>query len=313
MRAFGPVPSRRLGRSLGVNNIPPKYCTYSCIYCQIGRTTNLIAERRAFYKPDEVVDDVMRLAEEVSRRGERIDYLTFVPDGEPTLDLNLGYEIEGLKPLGIPIAVLTNGSLLWMEDVRRDLLKADWVSLKVDAASEGVWRRINRPHGSLSLEEIWEGMRLFAGEFDGTLATETMMVKDVNDDEDELEAIASFLAELQPDVAYIAVPTRPPAERWVEPASEESLNAAYQIFSDLLSHVELLIGFEGEDFAYSGDVERDILSITSVHPMREDALRALLRRAGADWSLVERLIETERLRVVEYKGGRFYLRHLGSR
>jgi len=312
LKAFGPVPSRRLGRSLGVNNIPPKYCTYSCIYCQIGRTTNLIAERGAFYKPDEVVDDVMRLVEEVSRRGERIDYLTFVPDGEPTLDLNLGHEIESLKPLGIPIAVLTNGSLLWMEEVRRDLLKADWVSLKVDAASEGVWRRINRPHGSLSLEEIWEGMRLFAGEFDGTLATETMMVKDVNDDEDELEAIASFLAELQPDVAYIAVPTRPPAERWVEPASEESLNAAYQIFSEHLNHVELLIGFEGEDFAYSGDVERDILSITSVHPMREDALRALLQRAGADWSLVERLIETERLRVVEYKGGRFYLRHLGS-
>jgi len=313
LKAFGPVPSRRLGRSLGVNNIPPKYCTYSCIYCQIGRTTNLIADRGAFYKPDDVVGDVMRLVEEVSRRGERIDYLTFVPDGEPTLDLNLGHEIEGLKPLGIPIAVLTNGSLLWMEDVRRDLLKADWVSLKVDAASEGVWRRINRPHGSLSLEEIWEGMRLFAAEFNGTLTTETMMVKDVNNDEDELEAIASFLAELQPDVAYIAVPTRPPAERWVKPASEEALNAAYQIFSELLSHVELLIGFEGEDFAYSGDVERDILSVTAVHPMREDALRALLRRAGADWSLVERLIETERLRVVEYKGGRFYLRHLGSR
>ena len=313
MKAFGPVPSRRLGRSLGVNNIPPKYCTYSCIYCQIGRTTNLILDRRAFYKPDEVVGDVMRLVEEVSRRGERIDYLTFVPDGEPTLDLNLGHEIEGLKPLGIPIAVLTNGSLLWMEEVRRDLLKADWVSLKVDAASEGVWRRINRPHGSLSLEEIWEGMRLFAAKFNGTLTTETMMVKDVNDDEDELEAIASFLAELQPDVAYIAVPTRPPAERWVEPASEESLNAAYQIFSEHLNHVELLIGFEGEDFAYSGDVERDILSVTAVHPMREDALRALLRRAGADWSLVERLIEAERLRVVEYKGGRFYLRHLGSR
>ncbi|MCD6479390.1 radical SAM protein [Candidatus Bathyarchaeota archaeon] len=313
MKAFGPVPSRRLGRSLGVNNIPPKYCTYSCIYCQIGRTTNLTAERRAFYKPDEVVGDVMRLVGEVSRRGERIDYITFVPDGEPTLDLNLGEEIEGLKPLGIPIAVLTNGSLLWMEEVRRDLLKADWVSLKVDAASEGVWRRINRPHGSLSLEEIWEGMTLFAAEFNGTLATETMMVKGVNDDEDELEAIASFLAELQPDVAYIAVPTRPPAERWVEPASEESLNAAYQIFRGRLSHVELLIGFEGEEFAYSGDVERDILSITSVHPMREDALRALLQRAGADWSLVERLIETERLRVVEYKGSHFYLRHLSLR
>jgi len=313
LKAFGPVPSRRLGRSLGVNNIPPKYCTYSCVYCQIGRTTNLIAERRAFYEPNMVVGDVERLVEEVSRRGERIDYITFVPDGEPTLDLNLGEEIEGLKPLGIPIAVLTNGSLLWRGDVRRDLLMADWVSLKVDAASEEDWRRINRPHGSLNLERVWEGMRLFAGEFEGTLTTETMMVKGVNDEEDELEAIASFISTLRPDVAYIAVPTRPPAERWVEPASEEALNTAYQIFSEHLNHVELLIGFEGEDFAYSGDVERDVLSITSVHPMREDALRALLQRAGADWSLVERLIETERLRVVKYKGSRFYLRHLTPR
>jgi len=313
LRAFGPVPSRRLGRSLGVNNIPPKFCTYSCIYCQVGRTTGLSYHRRAFYDPDEVVGDVKHLVEEVSRRGEHIDYITFVPDGEPTLDVNLGLEIDGLRPLDLPIAVLTNGSLLWREEVREDLLKADWVSLKVDASSERVWRRINRPHRSLSLSDIWEGMRVFAGEYRRALTTETMMVRGVNDDEAELKAIADFISELNPHRAYIAVPTRPPAESWIEPVDEEALNMAYQIFREHLDGVELLVGFEGEDFAYSGDVERDILSVTSVHPMREEALRALIQKAGAEWSLVEELVETGRLRRVEYKGGRFYLRHLGFR
>ena len=112
MIAFGPVPSRRLGRSLGINNIPAKVCSYSCIYCQLGRTIKISVERRAFYNPEKVFENVRRKVEEAKIRGEKIDYLTFVPDGEPTLDLNLGVEMELLKGMGIPIAVLTNSSLL---------------------------------------------------------------------------------------------------------------------------------------------------------------------------------------------------------
>jgi wyosine [tRNA(Phe)-imidazoG37] synthetase (radical SAM superfamily) len=108
MRAFGPVPSRRLGRSLGINNIPPKACTYSCVYCQVGRTSEMQVERRSFYDPEEVVQDVWDRVQRSTEAGETIDYLTFVPDGEPTLDVHLGREIELLKPLGIPIAVITN-------------------------------------------------------------------------------------------------------------------------------------------------------------------------------------------------------------
>ena len=132
MITFGPVPSRRLGRSLGINNIPPKVCSYSCAYCQVGRTTQMEVERRPFYRPEEILDEVREKVENSWEQGKAIDYLTFVPDGEPTLDINLGREIEILKPLGIKVAVISNASLIWNEGVREVLSKADWVSLKVE-------------------------------------------------------------------------------------------------------------------------------------------------------------------------------------
>jgi len=162
MIAFGPVPSRRLGRSMGINNIPPKVCTYSCVYCQLGRTTKMPVERRAFYEPEEILRDVQKKVERAKEAGERIDYLTFVPDGEPTLDVNLGNEVELLRSLGIKIAIITNSSLIWREDVREDLMKADWVSVKMDSVREETWREINRPHGALRLSSILDGALKFA-------------------------------------------------------------------------------------------------------------------------------------------------------
>lgn len=314
MIAFGPVPSRRLGKSLGVNNIPDKVCTYACVYCQIGRTLRMEVERRPFYEPELIFGEVREKVEEAEERGERIDYITFVPDGEPTLDINLGREIDLLKELGIKLAALTNASLIWREDVRNDLLKLDFVSLKVDAVSENLWRRIDRPHKSLSLERILEGMLEFRAYFDGKLVTETMLVDGI-DYGDEFERIADFLAELKPDVVYIAIPTRPPAETWVKPASEETINRAFQTFVERLGggRVEYLIGYEGNAFAFTGNVEEDLLSITSVHPMREDAVEEFLRKANADWGVVERLLSEEKLIELEYNGKRFYMRKLKSR
>ena len=313
MRAYGPVPSRRLGQSLGINHVPPKVCTYSCVYCQLGRTDRMRCERREFYPPEEVVGDVEEQVRRAREKDERIDYLTFVPDGEPTLDANLGREIELLEPLGIKMAVLSNASLMWMEEVREDLLGADWVSLKVDAVTDDVWRRVDRPHGRLEIETVLEGMREFADVFEGELATETMLVRGLNDDGEEAARVAAFLQELDPDKAYVAIPTRPPAEAWVEPADEEAVNRAYHIFEGGLRHMEYLIGYEGDAFASTGDVREDLLSITSVHPMREEAVRKLLSRAGSSWSTVERLIEEEKLIELLYGGKRFYMRKLPGR
>ncbi|MCO6041413.1 radical SAM protein [Thermococcus alcaliphilus] len=314
MIAFGPVPSRRLGKSLGINNIPDKVCSYACVYCQIGRTLRMEIERRSFYPPGLVFEEVKRKVEEAKEKGEHIDYLTFVPDGEPTLDANLGKEIEMLKSLNIPLAILTNSSLIWREDVREDLLKLDFVSLKLDAVTEDLWRKVDRPHKSLKLDKILEGMLEFRKEFKGKLVTETMLIDGINYG-DEFKKIAKFLRKLNPDIAYIAVPTRPPWEKWVKPAREEVINLAFQTFAEAIGEekVEYLIGYEGNAFAFTGNVEEDILSIAAVHPMREDALKELLKKANAEWDVVEKLIAEGKLIELEYGGKRFYMRKLKSR
>jgi len=312
MMAYGPVPSRRLGQSLGINHIPPKICSYSCVYCQLGRTISMQSERREFYPPDEIVREVEEQVSKARDRDERIDYLTFVPDGEPTLDINIGREIELLKPLGIKMAVISNASLMWREDVRSDLLKADWVSMKVDAVTETLWRRVNRPHGALEHRAVLEGMKAFAEIFKGELATETMLIKGLNDGGKEAEKIADFLTDLRPEKAYVALPTRPPAEKWAKPADERAINRAYQIFDEKLKHVEYLIGYEGNAFAFTGNVEEDLLSITSVHPMREEGVDMLLSKAGENWDTVHRLIEKHKLVETEYMGKKFYMRKLPS-
>ncbi len=313
MIAFGPVPSRRLGRSLGINNIPPKVCTYACVYCQLGRTIKMQVERRAFYEPEEVVRAVRDKVEKANEAGETIDCLTFVPDGEPTLDVHLGREIELLKPLGIKIAVISNGSLLWREDVREDLMKANWVSLKIDSTREKVWHRIDRPHGTLQLALILDGMREFATAYGGELVTETMLVQGVNDGDNHVREVAGFLSRLKPARAYLSIPTRPPAEEWVRPPGEGVINRAYQILSESMGRVEYLIGYEGNAFAFTGDVEEDLLSITSVYPMREEAVSEFLARAGADWPVVHGLIAQGQLIETEYEGRKFFMRKLCGR
>lgn len=313
MKAYGPVPSRRLGHSLGINNIPPKTCTYSCVYCQLGRTIKMQVERGAFYRPEEIVKEVEEKVEKAKDKSEPVDYLTFVPDGEPTLDINLGREIEFLKPLETKIAVITNASLIWRDDVRSDLSEADLISLKIDAVTNDIWHKINRPHRSLKLATVLEGILEFADIFKDELATETMLIKDVNDKDKEIRKIADFLAELKPDKAYIAIPTRPPAEKWAEPASEQAINMAYQTFSRKLSEVEYLIGYEGNAFAFTGNVEEDLLSIASVHPMREEGVNEFLFKANSDWNVIEKLIKEGKLIETEYRGNKFYMRKIPSR
>ena len=288
--AFGPVPSRRLGRSLGINNIPPKTCTYSCVYCQVGRTRQMQAERRAFFATDELIRAVESQHLAATRAGEAVDYLTFVSDGEPTLDIHLGTEIDRLRPLETKIAVITNASLLWRRDVRNEMARVDWVSLKVDAVSERTWRRVDRPHRALELATVLDGMRTFAATYAGELATETMLVKGINDGDDDLVGLAYLLADLKPSTAYLSVPTRPPAETWVRAPDEQALHLAYQILNERLTHLEYLIGYEGNAFAASGNAAEDLLSITAVHPMREEAVAGLLARTGENWELVQRLM-----------------------
>lgn len=312
MKVFGPVPSRRLGQSLGINHIPPKTCSYSCVYCQVGRTSRLLGSRRDFYGPEAIAAEVAAKIERTREAGGVIDYLTFVPDGEPTLDANLGRVIETLKPLGIRIAVITNGSLLWREDVRADLDSADLVSIKVDAARETIWRAIDRPHGSLRFETVRNGILEFARAFRGELATETLLVQGVNDHESDIGQTADFIAKITPATAFLSIPTRPPAESWVKPPGEEIINCAFQIFSNRISHVELLITCEGDAFSATGNPDEELLSITAVHPMRREAVEKFLAAAGREWGLVQRLLAQGLLVETEYLGRKFYVRRFGK-
>jgi len=308
------VKSRRLGISLGINNVYPKTCSYSCVYCQLSKTTNLTICRARFYDPEKVVAEVEALLRIVEGEGVRVDYVTFVPDGEPTLDASIGREIELLKRLGVRVAVLTNASLLWLEDVRRDLFEADLVSVKVDAVSEDLWRFINRPHRELELPRVLEGIRVFSEEFRGRLISETMVVAEKHHRyRGEAEKISAFLSKLKRlNKAYIATPVRPPAELWVEPPGEELIVQFYTAFAQRLGGdmVELLTAPSGEVYGDTSNPAESILSTASVHPIRERDLEDFLRRSGSDWGLVEELLRRGELVRVVYRGETFYVRKL---
>ena len=240
--AFGPIVSRRFGLSLGVNHLPFKYCSYSCVYCQLGPTKHTTAERRSFYSTSEIVCAVTERA-----RGRTFDVISFVPDGEPTLDLNLGAHIRAVKHLG-RVAVITNGSLLIDPAVRRDLAAADIVSVEVDAIDELHWRRINRPCSTLSLELVLDGIRSFRAEYSGELWTQTMLVEGCESD------VTPFLRELAPQRACLSAPTRPCGVRPGTPVAPWP----YEIIGDV------------KDAPVHTAAE--LLAVLAVHPIREDVV-----------------------------------------
>lgn len=307
-RIFGPVPSRRLGRSLGVNNIPPKVCSYSCVYCQLGRAIEMTAERRAFFDPAELAAEARRHLEAARARGEEVDYLTIVPDGEPTLDANLGALVSKVGELGVPVALITNSSLLADPSVREDLLGLDWISVKVDAADAETWRRVDRPHKSLSFEAMREGLEALASAFTGIFTSESMLVEGVNDSRTQIDGIADILGGLHPNISYVSIPTRPPAEKWVKPAGEETIAYAYETIGSRVARVENLTGYEGNAFAASGSARDDLLSISAVHPIRRDAVEEILRKDEASEEVLSGLVNEGELVEVAFAGNAYYVR-----
>jgi wyosine [tRNA(Phe)-imidazoG37] synthetase (radical SAM superfamily) len=311
--AYGPVPSRRLGKSIGINHIPPKICSYACVYCQLGKAIKMESTPIEFYDWQMVVENIKKHVLKVEKRNEHIDYIAFVPDGEPTLDKNLGQIINGIADLPYKKAIITNASLLTNPDVRNTLYQFDWISFKVDAFSDDIWRKIDHPHKELDLKEIQKGILEFANHYKGKLVSETMLIEGVNTSNEELEKVAFFLSQFKPYISYIAIPTRTPANNDVSPANEHQINQAYQIFSEKLQKVEYLIGHEGHDFAHTGNAREDILSITAVHPMREDSLKHFLADESQNWSLIEELIDNGLLLETEFNGFKFYVRKLKDR
>jgi len=246
-------------------------------------------------------------------KNTKIDYITFVPDGEPTLDEDIGKEIVEMKRItDIKIAVITNGSLLYREDVQEDLSEANLVSIKVDTVSSKTFKLINRPHPKLKLENVLAGIKEFSKGCKCEIITETMLVSGINDSTEELVAVAKFLKQVNTSKAYIAVPTRPPAEKWVRSPSESRILEAYQIFSNYLGEdrVQLLISYEGEQFSsVAEDPINGFLSIIAVHPMRLDYALRFIEKSGLDSiETLDKLKREDSITLVEYKGYKFVMR-----
>ncbi|HHE08223.1 MAG TPA: radical SAM protein, partial [Chlorobaculum parvum] len=194
---FGPVSSKRLGQSLGVDLLPSKSCTWNCIYCQLGRTKEYVTERREFYPKEEILAEIL----ETVASGKPIDWITFVGSGETTLYKGLGWLIsEVKKATEIPVAVITNGSLLYLSEVRRELLEADAVLPSLNAGSAELFERIDRPAPGFTFERHVEGLRLFRQEYRGKLWIEAMLIKGVNDSDEAFGELAAVLSEIKPDM-----------------------------------------------------------------------------------------------------------------
>ena len=308
MDVFGPIQSRRLGLSLGINHLPPKTCTYSCVYCQLGRTSFMTSNRSRFSDAAEVADNVRRRVEELIMEGIRPDTITFVPNGEPTLDSSLGDSLRLLQPLGIPTAVITNASLLWHPDCRAQLMEAGTVSIKVDSVITETWHKIDRPHGTLDLDEVFNGIHWFAQIYRGRLLTETMLVRGLNDTRQEAQATAAFIADLNPSAAYLALPLRPPAEDWVQAPEVESLLEIYSIFRSRIKQVELMMDLPESGLASGSDPIGILLSTLAVHPLSQADIDAYLHKHNIAADEIEALITRKLIRRVPHQDRNFYLR-----
>jgi wyosine [tRNA(Phe)-imidazoG37] synthetase (radical SAM superfamily) len=299
---YGPVPSRRLGFSLGVDLVPYKTCTLDCIYCQLGRTTKKSIKRKLYAQRDDVLGEI----KEILSKEHRIDYITFSGSGEPTLNSDIGILIKRVKEITtIPIAVLTNSTLLFMEDVQKDLMKADVVLPSLDAASPEIFRRINRPHHSLNVASVINGLKSFRELFSGQLWLEVMLIKGFNDKSEELSRIKNVISEIRPDRVHLNTVIRPPSEVYAEPLSYTEMLAIRDLFG---AGCKIIAEFHGKRHNEVKDVEESIIEMAKRRPVTildiantlgisEKNAESIIKRLGAEGTITGKRYGTKKYYV----------------
>ncbi len=302
---FGPVPSRRLGQSLGVDTIPLKTCNWNCVYCQLGRTVPLTNKRMEYYPGKDILAEIKEALG--NHQPGEIDWVTFVGSGEPTLHSDIGWLIREVKTLtDLPVAVITNGSLLYLPEVRHDLAEADVVMPSLDAGTAVLYRQINRPHPETTFERLVNGLATFRQEYSGKVWVEVMLMQGLNDTETSLQEIAAVLQRIRPDEVHINLPTRPPAETWVREPDEGGLLRARAILGDIATVVHPVVG----EFDLSGcDTAVDaLIAIITRHPMRQEELEQTLARWRPDQvqEALTELAASGQAQVIQRHGARFW-------
>ncbi len=264
---YGPVPSRRLGRSLGIDPLPLKTCNYQCIYCQLGKTTNFTNERRNYYPKDEII---VEIEEAIKQNKNNFDYITFVGSGEPTLYKDLEKLILKTKTFSNkPICVITNGALLHNEEVIKALLLSDIVLPSLDAGDERSFIKINRPHPDIDFKSVIQGFIDFRSLFKGKFWIEIMIMKAINDSKKELLKIKEKIDLIKPDKIDINIPIRPPLEKWVKIPDKSIFVLLDEIFG---SYSDISLPEIGNFYLYSQDFEKELLNIIKRHPMRQNQI-----------------------------------------
>jgi len=263
LHLYGPVPSRRLGRSLGIDLVPHKICTYDCIYCQIGKTTEKTLSRKEYVPVKEIMEEVERFLKEGT---SSIDYLSLTGSGEPTLHSQIRSVIEGIKALtSIPVAMLTNGSLLYEEEVRQDILRADIVLPSLDAVSPKVFMKINRPRPGFSIKKVIEGLVEFRKVYKGQIWLEILFCKGVNDSKEELLRMKKVIDRIRPDRIHLNTVVRPPSEKWAVPLNQKEME---EIRAFLGEKAEIISEFNRHPPVVSErDIQEEILKILERRPL----------------------------------------------
>ncbi len=294
---YGPVPSRRLGISLGISPIPKKTCNYSCIYCQLGRTDKMTNTRKSFFPPE----DILREFDEYLSSGQHFDAVTIVGEGEPTLYLDLGVLLAEIKKrIKVPLAVITNGALLYDKKLQEELFSADIVLPSFDAYDEASFRAINRPHGSLKFDKCFKGLVEFSEIYKGELWLEIMLMKGVNDDDVSLYKYRALLEKIKYSKLYINTPVRPPAEGNVYCIDSERIDRAVEILHGISIDKLVSEGFKSE----MSDDYAAILSIIKRHPMNQFEIKAFLesRQNKTPEEMIKRLDMDKEVDGINYKG-----------
>jgi wyosine [tRNA(Phe)-imidazoG37] synthetase (radical SAM superfamily) len=302
---FGPVPSRRLGKSLGVDPIPLKTCNWNCVYCQLGRTCPLTNVAREYIPRQDILAEVQEALD--AHPSGAIDWVTFVGSGEPMLHSGLGWLIRQVKSItDLPVAVITNGALLYVPQMHEGLAAADAVLPSLDAGNPRLYRKINRPWPKLTFEQLLAGLIAFRREYTGQLWVEVMLVRGLNDTEAALQEIAAALKNIQPDEVHILQPTRPPAETWVQPSDEVGLSRACAVLGDIARVIHPASG--SFDLNRADSLVDAVVGIITRHPMREEELIETLKHvsSGEVYATLAELEKSGKAQIVERFGSRFW-------